>query len=212
MRSRAAAAVLAGAGFRSVASMEGGIRAWDGLLAAGPPEAGMAYFTPATRPEELIALAWYLEAGSRAFYAGLAARVPDRESAALYGQLVQAEERHMASLSGLYQKLADAPPPADFPQMILRQEPPDSLMEGGVEVAQALVWSSGKPPADLLEYCISLETSSYDLYLRMRAATEKPEGRQVFDLLAQEELRHLERLAARLEELAGGAAAARTAP
>ena len=44
--------------------MEGGIRAWKGLVAEGIPEAGMAYFSPATRPEEMIALAWLLEDGS----------------------------------------------------------------------------------------------------------------------------------------------------
>jgi hypothetical protein len=72
VRSRAAAAILAGAGFRKVASMEGGISAWDGLVAAGPPEAGMARFAAAASAEELIALAWYLEAGSRTFYGRIA--------------------------------------------------------------------------------------------------------------------------------------------
>ena len=34
--------MLANAGFPKVASMRGGIRAWNGLIAEGPPEAGMA--------------------------------------------------------------------------------------------------------------------------------------------------------------------------
>jgi len=39
-----------GEGFENVFSMEGGIRAWEGLVAEGSPEAGMAYFTAGGRP------------------------------------------------------------------------------------------------------------------------------------------------------------------
>ena len=194
--------------------MEGGIKAWHGLVAEGPPEAGMAYFAAAAREEELIALAWYLEAGSRAFYAGLAGSAGDRAAAALYGQLGQAEERHLSELSGLYLRMAGLRAAADFPRAVLPQEPPDAVMEGGVEVARALEWSRGKPPEDLLEYCISLETNSYDLYLRLRAAAETDEARGVFDQLAEEEKQHLERLTARLEQRleAGGGASADASP
>lgn len=204
MRSRAAAAILEAAGFPKVASMEGGIRAWNCLVAAGPPEAGMAHFTAAAGPQELSALAWYLEAGSLAFYTGLAGSTGDSKSAALYGQLSRAEEGHLDALPALYHRIAGPEPTADFPQAVFSQEPPDAVMEGGVEVAQALAWSRGKPPADLLEYCISLKTNSYDLYLRMLAATEKDAARRVFELLATEEQRHLEWLTARFVELTGG--------
>lgn len=212
MRSRAAAALLAGAGFAKVASLEGGIRAWDGLVAAGPPEAGMAYFKAGVRPAELIALAWYLEAGSRAFYAGLAGATGDRETAALCERLGRAEERHMEALLGLYRRVAGAQASADFPRAVFPQEPPDARMEGGVEVAQALAWSRGKPAGELLEYCVSLETNSYDLYLRMRAATEDPAARAVFDDLAAGEQRHLELLTALLERPAGADPGSGTEP
>jgi hypothetical protein len=106
VRSRAAAAILAGAGFRKVASMEGGISAWDGLVAAGPPEAGMARFAAAASAEELIALAWYLEAGSRTFYGRIAGTAGDPESAALYEQLGRAEEGHLDALQTLYRRNA----------------------------------------------------------------------------------------------------------
>jgi rubrerythrin len=204
VRSRAAAAILAGAGFRKVASMEGGIRAWHGLVAAGPPEAGMARFAAAASVEELIALAWYLEAGSRTFYNRIAGTTSNRESAALYEQLGRAEEGHLDSLQTLYRRSAGPKTAVDFPRGVFPQEPPDAVMEGGVEVAAALAWSRGKPPEDLLEYCISLETNSYDLYLRMLAATGEDAARRVFELLAAEEQRHLERLTARFTQLTGG--------
>jgi hypothetical protein len=55
--------------------MQGGINAWKGLVARGAPESGMAYFSPATKPEELIALAWLLGDGSRKFYDAMEGRM-----------------------------------------------------------------------------------------------------------------------------------------
>ena len=69
MRSRAAASILSDAGFGNVINMSGGINAWEGLKAEGVPESGMAYFSDSDRLEELAALAWMLEEGSRRFYA-----------------------------------------------------------------------------------------------------------------------------------------------
>ena len=51
--------------------MQGGMRAWEGGVAEGAPEAGTAYFAAAGKPEEFIALAWMLEEGSRRFYAAV---------------------------------------------------------------------------------------------------------------------------------------------
>jgi rubrerythrin len=67
--------------------MGGGIRAWQGLVAEGIPEAGMAYFSPAARPEEMIALAWLLEDGSRKFYESLTKIMEDRETKGIFQNL-----------------------------------------------------------------------------------------------------------------------------
>ncbi len=84
--------------------MEGGIRAWNGLVAKGAPESGMAYFSSATRPEELIALAWYLEEGSHKFYSGLASGLKEGKAGDLYRELAKAEEGHRSSLLRLYEE------------------------------------------------------------------------------------------------------------
>ena len=72
MRSRSATNLLLGTGLKNVYTMVGGIRAWKGMVAHGPPEAGMAFFTAAADAEEIVGLAWALEEGSKLFYQGVA--------------------------------------------------------------------------------------------------------------------------------------------
>jgi hypothetical protein len=88
VRSRAAAAVLAREGFQEAYSMEGGIHAWKGLRASGPPDAGMAYFDPAKKAEELIALAWMLEEGSCKFCGKMGKEAKHPESIISRGGIV----------------------------------------------------------------------------------------------------------------------------
>ena len=40
-------------------------------------------------------------------------------------------------------------------------------MEGGVEVGKALEWTQGKGPEEIVEFALSLEVQSYDVYLKM---------------------------------------------
>ncbi len=198
MRSRAAASMLQTAGFATAHSMLGGIRAWEGLTAPGQPEAGMAFFTTAARAEELIALAWLLEEGSRRFYEEAQRFLADRDVQKLMSGLVTAEEHHKASLEKLYQTLTGSLPGKGFPSSLLPDASPGDYMEGGVRVSEALAWVKGKSIQEFLELSMSLETSSYDLYIKMERRVEGKNAKEVFGLLANEEKRHLESLAASL--------------
>ncbi len=99
--------------------MEGGIRAWNGLVAEKTPESGIAYFSQATKPEEMVALAWFLENGSRRFYAELGRTVNDGEISDLYAELASAEERHQATLLELYREFVGTPPNDGFPKSVI---------------------------------------------------------------------------------------------
>ena len=110
--------------------MEGGIRAWEGGVAEGLPDAGIAYFTTAVKPEEFIALAWMLEEGSRRFYAEIQALVADEETKELFRNLTAAEENHKASLVNLYKTFAGEEPERDFPGSIIPGEATGDIMEG----------------------------------------------------------------------------------
>ena len=174
--------------------MQGGIRAWEGFVAEGIPEAGMAYFSPATRPEEMIALAWLLEDGSCRFYESLAKTVEDQEAKGLFQNLERSEENHKTTLWKMYEEISGKTPAPEFPDNVISKEPRGDVMEGGMLVGEALKWSKGKTLKDIFELSISLETNSYDLYLKMERKVETRSSKQVFETLSEEEKKHLEQL------------------
>ena len=199
IRSRAAAAVLLGSGFREVHSIEGGLEAWHGPVAEGPPDSGMAYFSPAVNPEELIALAWLLEDGSRKFYHALSELPHNKEAVAVFQELASAEEHHMSSLLTLYTQITGKEADARFPWSVLSLEPQEDVMEGGIRLDEALKWVQGKEIKTVLELAVANETNSYDLYLRMERTIEDRRSKKVFRTLSDEEKFHLRRLSALFE-------------
>jgi len=174
--------------------MQGGIRAWEGFVAEGIPEAGMAYFSPATRPEEMIALAWLLEDGSLKFYESLAEMMEEQEAKGLFQSLKRSEEKHKTALWKMYEELLGRPPTSEFPDTMISGEAAGDVMEGGMLISEALKWSKGKTLKEILELSISLETNSYDLYLKMERKVESRSSKQVFETLFEEEKKHLEQL------------------
>jgi len=194
MRSRAAAAILSDAGFKQVFNMQGGLGAWEGLVAAGAPESGMAYFGDAVQPQELAMLAWMLEDGSRLFYVRMDEFLRDEDAKKLFQSLAKAEVNHGKTLAKLYTIFSGGKTVED--DLPSRR---DDIMEGGIKVDEALLWAQGKDVIAILEFSILLETNAFDLYLKMERKLEG-DAKKVFLLLAEEEKKHLERLAALLEK------------
>ncbi|MBN2054377.1 hypothetical protein JW905_05615 [bacterium] len=195
VRSRAAAAILKDAGFNA-RSLSGGINAWHGITAAGPPEAGMAYFTPAHGTGELILLAWALEEGSRRFYSTLAKREWDEDTTAVFTKLVEEEEQHKEKLEQFHASIDAGALPVD------RLAPGElgAVMEGGMRVEDALRWLDDKNAGMALQLALSLEVDSYDLYLKLERRLEPAVDRRLFQGLARGEKAHIEMLAARLDQ------------
>ena len=182
--------------------MLGGMRAWEGGIAEGLPEAGTAYFVAAGKPEEFIALAWMLEEGSRRFYAEIPSLVADEETKKLFRDLTTAEEHHKTSLGSLYKMFVGEEPGEDFPGSIIPAEATGDIMEGGMRVSEALEWVKGKNSEAIFELSMALETNSYDLYIKMRRRMKDAKSREVFDQLSKEEKKHLELLAGLFEKKA----------
>jgi len=181
-------------------SMAGGMKAWKGFVAGGPPEAGMAYFPSTARPDELIALAWSLEEGSRRFYGAVAGSLQDQEAMSFFQGLAGAEAGHEATLLALYQEVTGDRLAAKIPDKFLSGVVPGEVMEGGMRVEQALEWTRGRSISDILDLSMALESYSYDLYLKMERTLTDGHARRVFLVLAGEEAKHLESMAALIEK------------
>lgn len=179
--------------------MEGGIRAWNGFVARGIPEAGMAHFLPARKPEELMALAWLLEDGSQNFYQAISKELEDREAVSLFNGLRADEEKHKESISQVYREASGLKTDPGFPGSLLAMDPGEAYMEGGMRVKDALEWVKGKGLENILELSISLEVDSQDLYIKMERKVEDQNAKKTFEVLAEEEKSHLSRLTSAFE-------------
>lgn len=199
-RSRAAASILLDAGFVDVFSMEGGIQAWRGLVVDGPPEAGMVLFSGREKPEELIALAWSLEEGSRRFYQGMASTLEDREAAGLFDGLVRAEDHHKTALVSVYREVTGDTTASAIPEAFFLGAVPGEVMEGGMSVTKALEWVKDKDVNDVLDLSIALESHAFDLYVRMARELAGESAKRIFQVLAAEEKVHLDRMVLLLEK------------
>jgi rubrerythrin len=193
--------MLAGAGFGEVYSLAGGIKAWQGLAAAGPPEVGLGLASGEESLEQTLVLAYGLEMGLERFYRQAAAQAAEGPTRALLTELAGLERGHQARVWALYASQAPAP----MAQATLAARAKDSIMEDGQDVARALtaLVPGDLSPTALLELAMALETQALDLYLRLARQARQAEAGLALVQLAQEEKAHLAALATRLEPEAG---------
>ena len=198
-RSRSGVGILNGAGFEDVYNMEGGMLAYNGLVASGPPETGVFCFPENMTPEELIAMAWYIEDGSETFFGTIKDTARDQELKDVLTSLTQHKIAHRESLSELYQKISGQSAGGDFPANVL-QKPPQNVMAGCVSVTEAINWSKDKGTSEILDLMMALEANTFDLYLKLGRQVESERARTVFIELSQEESRQLQQLASVFEK------------
>lgn len=198
-RSRSGVGILNGGGFDDVFNMEGGMLAYNGLVAVGPPEAGVFCFSENMTPEQLIAMAWYIEDGSQQYLDHVKKITQEQEMKADFTRLTEHKIAHKDSLTQLFQKISGQGAIESFPTTVL-QRPPHNVMAGCVSVPEAVNWSQNKSDADILDFLMALEANTFDLYLKLGRQVVSDRARSVFMELAEEEAGHLEQLAAIFEK------------
>ena len=175
--------------------MEGGIRAWQGLTAEGPPEGGVAYFSDGTDAADMAALAWALEENTRHFYTSLSAVRSGSEEADLFMKLVEAEEHHKQTLESVHKNLSDENVDRFF------RSQGTAILEGGTIMEDALSWADDKTTREILAESMGMEANAYDRYLKMADISKDEDSKKVFLDIAREEKGHLGRLSNLLDEV-----------
>jgi rubrerythrin len=168
--------------------MEGGIRAWQGLTADGPPEGGVAYFSEGTDAADMAALAWALEENTRHFYTSLSAIRSSSEEADLFMKLVEAEEHHKQTLESVHNNLSDE----NIDRFFRAQDA--AILEGGTIMEEALSWADDKTTREILAESMGMEANAYDRYLKMADISKDEDSKKIFLAIAREEKGHLEKL------------------
>jgi len=170
-----------------VYSLKGGIAAWEGLVAEGPPEMGLAALTGRETPADLIVRACAMEEGLKEFYQSVRSEVSDAEVADLLSRLAEVEVQHLARLEERYGAEAGGASPPPLENRMER------LVEGGYHTPELVekyreTWQT---TAGVLEMALALEAQALDLYLRHAQAMTRPATRGVFLEIAEDEKTHL---------------------
>jgi len=195
-RSYSAAALMSGQGFKYVYSMDGGITAWNGLVASGQYEKGLFLFENIKTPQDMLLLAWTLEDAAQTLYSEIQNIVADDETKKIFGILANAEELHKKNILNAHSAISDAPQPDEKSlNKFVR-----GFAEGGISLDKALLWANEKQrtPNDFLEYAMQLEINSLDLYSKIFRQSADQTVKNILNSIVEDEKAHLNRLGALL--------------
>jgi len=200
-RSRVAAQMLSGWGFKEVHNLAGGIKAYEGHKATGPVELNLDLVKGDETPAQIIILAYGMEKALQLFYETLKEQSPDQELQDLFGKLAQVEVHHEQRLFETYGRVASAGQDlAAFESIIVPR-----TLEGGFNADEFLKKNKShlETVPQVLDLAMMLETQALDLYLRFAGRCEQPQTREVLYTLAEEERAHLASLGRLLDEKSG---------
>lgn len=200
-RSRVAAQMLSGWGFKEVYNLAGGIKAFEGPKATGPQELNLSLVRGDEPPAEIITLAYSMEKALQLFYETLNQQTQDQEMQALFRQLAEVEVRHEDRLFEAYRQVDPGVKDREsFESTIV-----PTTLEGGFNAEEFLKTNKAhlKTPPQVLDLAMMLETQALDLYLRFADRCQQAQTREVLFRLASEEKAHLASLGRLLEEKSG---------
>ena len=205
MRSLAAASLLDGQGFGDVTNMVGGAMAWEGDAAFGPVDLGMIVFSGDETPREVVFKAYAMEQNLQNFYLRRAETEAGGELKSLFEELAGFEEVHKKTLYNIYGRVAEEKMDREaFEAKALSEA--GELTEGGVDI-DAFLDEYGESlgrEQGVFHLAAMVETQALDYYLRCAERMDKPETKDLFQLLAREEKAHLKLLAKFMDKRGGG--------
>ena len=188
-RSRAAAQILSGKGFKEVYNLKGGINAWEGLVAEGPEEAGMLYLKGDETADEIIVLAYGMEAGLESLYLKLAEMLDEPEVIRILTKLAGIEDKHKEKLYTLYSTLNPGVGNIEAFEAGIQAD----VMEGGLTTDEFLTKNKSvmQTMEGVLSIAMMLEAEALDLYLKYSQVVKEEKSKAVLYNIAEEEKAHL---------------------
>ena len=200
-RSRVAAQLLSGQGFKEVYNLKGGILAWKRKKAIGSVESGesgMIYLKGDESVEDIIILAYGMEDGLRNFYRLMAEKFKGKESADMLDKLASIEDTHKQKLLEIYKKLD----PSVKDQETFELKIVSQAMEGGLTTEEFVKQYSPvlETVRGVLTIAIIVETQALDLYMRYAERLRDDKSKAILYDIAEEEKVHLKELGKLLDK------------
>jgi sulfur-carrier protein adenylyltransferase/sulfurtransferase len=200
-RSRVAAQLMSGMGFKEAFNLAGGIKAYRGAKASGPYELNLDLARGDETPVEMLALAFGMEKALQMFYETMRGRSQDQELIEIFTRLGHIEEIHQQKLYETYKAL----PAEEKNKAELEGLAAAEVMEGGYNVKDFLARNEPhmKTVPQVLEVAMMLETQALDLYLRLADKSREAATKETLFAIAEEEKAHLAALGRLLDEQRG---------
>jgi len=197
-RSRVAAQMLNGLGFKEVYNLAGGLNAYQGRKATGPRELNLDLVRGDETAAEITQLACGMERALQLFYETMEGRTPDSELKTLFLELARVEEVHRQRLLETYRRLE---PDSQDEAACADAATPETL-EGGFNLPEFMATNEAylDTVPHVLDLAMMLETQALDLYLRFADRGASQATQTILFAIAEEEKVHLARLGRLLEE------------
>lgn len=201
-RSRVAAQLLSGQGFKNILNLSGGFNSWTSDTAFLGEEKGLSLFDGVASVRQALTVAYSLEAGLREFYESMTTKVESEPARQLFHQLSQIEVKHQDRILEQYTELTGE---VVSREAFEAQKLPE-VLEGGLTTEEYanLLMPSYDTVTDIIELAMSIEAQAMDLYLRASEKATDEAGKKALIQIANEEKTHLARLGQLMEETIAG--------
>jgi rubrerythrin len=198
-RSRVAAQMLAGKGFKHIINMAGGIKKWDQPVAVGDLEQGIELFSGDETPLDTLTTAFSLEEGLREFYLSMIEQVDNEAVRDLFQKLSDIEILHQQRILKEYNSLSGE----NWTVETFAPQKAAPAMEGGLTTEEYIRMFDPdlESPADVISLAMSIEAQAFDLYERASARSENGDSRGVLKRIAEEERAHMTQLGKLMAQL-----------
>jgi len=198
-RSRVAAQMLSGRGFKTVFNVAGGIKAWEAKTAIGPQELGMDLFSGQETVAEILKVSYSLEQGLQAFYLSMEEQATHPGVKDLFAKLSDIEVKHQMSIYLAYNDMSKEEVSKEaFEKMV------DTIaMEGGLSTREYLdiFQPDLDSETDVISLAMSIEAQALDLYQRVSLKIQNHRSKDIVLKIANEEKSHLASLGRLMDSL-----------